>query len=145
MAALNPTLAVPRTDSRARLIAYWIFTILGPFSFVMGGTMFLTHQPQMIETLAGLGLPAYLATILGVWNLCGAIVCVLPGLPLLKEWAYAGFGFLLTGAAAVHLLHGDGLAKAAQPLPFLLFVILSYVLRPAGRRLPHRSAHGEAF
>lgn len=144
MATLNPALAAPRSDSRARLVAYWISTIIAPFSFVMGGTMALTHNPQMMEGYAALGLSASLATVLGAWQLAGAIVCVLPGLPLLKEWAYAGFGFLLTGAAALHLMHGDGLAKASQPLFFLLFVAISYALRPAGRRLPHRSAHGES-
>lgn len=135
MATLNPVLDRPHADSRARLATYWLFTILGPFSFVIGGALFLTGQPQQIAQLAALGLPAILAPILGVAKLAGAIVSVVPRLALAKEWAYAGFAFLLAGASALHTLHGDGPAKALPPLMFLAFVGASYALRPASRRL----------
>ena len=116
-------------------IAYWITTILGPFSFVIGGTLYLLGGDQPVDVLTGLGYPAYILTILGVWKLLGAIVIVLPGLPRLKEWAYAGFFFDLTGASASHLLAGEGLALAAQPLLYLALVMASWALRPPGRRL----------
>jgi uncharacterized membrane protein YphA (DoxX/SURF4 family) len=80
--------------------AFWIATQLGPPSFVIGGYLHLAHDPQVMATLAHLGYPAYFATILGIWKLLGAIAIVSPGLPRLKEWAYAGFFFDPTGAAA---------------------------------------------
>lgn len=140
MAIAAAPLAAPRADSKARLIAYWVFTILGPASFVMGGTMMLTGHPEAVNNLKTAGLPLYFATVLGFWKLAGAIVSVVPKTALLKEWAYAGFGILLLSASAMHLLAGDGFGKAVQPLMFLLFVLASYALRPASRRLVAREA-----
>ncbi|MGF2075421.1 DoxX family protein, partial [Enterococcus casseliflavus] len=90
-----------------RAIAYWIATILGPASFVIGGTLFLMGAEQPSTALAELGYPLYLLKILGVWKILGAVTAVAPGLPRLKEWMYAGFFFELTGAAASHALAGQ--------------------------------------
>ncbi|MFC4778942.1 DoxX family protein [Paenibacillus sp. GCM10023252] len=122
-------------QSRWRTIAYWVTTILGPASFVIGGTLFLMGAEQPVEQMKHLGLPLYLLNILGVWKLLGAIAVLLPRTPLLKEWAYAGFFFHLSGAAAAHALAGDGFTAIAQPLVFLALTIASYLLRPASRRL----------
>src|SRR5436309_12617926 len=84
------------TKDTARNIAYWTTTVLGPASFVIGGILHLTQNEQVIATRQHLGYPAYFATILGVGKLCGAIAVVVPGIPRLKEWAYAGFFFNLT-------------------------------------------------
>ncbi len=121
-------------SERTRTIAYWVATLLGPASFVVGGTLFLSQAQQPVEQLAHLGYPAYLLTILGVWKWLGAVTIVVPGLPLLKEWAYAGFFFDLTGAAASHAFAGDGLSEIVQPLVFLVLVMTSWALRPASRR-----------
>ncbi|WP_426454294.1 DoxX family protein [Paenibacillus sp. S-38] len=123
-------------NSKIKLIAYWVTTILGPASFVIGGTLHVMRHPQAVSALAHLGYPAYFAVILGVFKLLGAMAVVLPGFPRLKEWAYAGFTFALTGAAASHLLAGDGPAAIAGPLVFLVLVAASYLLRPLSRRLP---------
>ena len=85
---------------RLRTVAYWLTTIFGPASFVIGGTLHLARTPEVMATLQHLGYPAYFAWILGAWKLAGAIVIAAPGLPRLKEWAYAGFVFDLTAAAA---------------------------------------------
>jgi uncharacterized membrane protein YphA (DoxX/SURF4 family) len=82
-----------------------------------------------------LKLVIYFATILGIWKLLGAIVIVIPRFPRLKEWAYAGFFFDLTGAAASHAFSGDGPALIAQPLLFLALVIPWWALRPSSRKL----------
>jgi uncharacterized membrane protein YphA (DoxX/SURF4 family) len=120
---------------RARTIAYWITTILGPASFVIGGYLHLTRDPQVMATLAHLGYPPYFALIIGVWKLLGAIVIVAPGFPRVKEWAYAGFFFDLTGAAATRAFVGDGAADIAAPLVFLALVAASWALRPSSRQL----------
>lgn len=129
------------TPSRGKIIAYWITTILGPASFVIGGVAHLSRSAQPVAMAEHLGYPAYILAILGTWKLLGAIVTVIPGVPRLKEWAYAGFFFLLTSASASHLLHGDPLVaagpyQAAPPLFFLAMVMASWALRPPSRRLP---------
>ncbi len=123
-------------SQKFKTIAYWVTTIFGPTSFIIGGTLFLAKHEQPLAQLTALGLPAYMLTILGFWKLAGAIVITIPGFPLLKEWAYAGFFFHLTGAAAVHALHGDSLSVILQPLAFLILVIASWALRPENRKLP---------
>jgi len=125
----------PPDSDRIRLIAYWITTILGPASFVIGGVLFLTHGEQQAAIFAHLGYPSYMLYIIGLGKFLGAIVCVLPGLPRLKEWAYAGFFFDLGGAAASHAFVGDGVGQIMQPLVFLALVMASWALRPASRRL----------
>jgi uncharacterized membrane protein YphA (DoxX/SURF4 family) len=116
---------------------FWAVTILGPASFVVGGYLHLVRDPQVMATLAHLGYPPYFATILGVWKLLGAVAIVAPGLPRLKEWAYAGFVFDLTGAAATRAFVGDGIGDILAPLVFLALVAASWALRPASRTLGH--------
>jgi len=117
-------------NPRARTIAFWVTTIFGPASFVIGGYLHLARDPQVMATLAHLGYPVYFATIMGVWKLLGAITVVVPGVPRLKEWAYAGFFFDLTGAAATRAFVGDGVADILAPLVFLALVLASWALRP---------------
>jgi len=120
----------------AKNIAYWTTTVLGPASFVIGGVLFLAHAEQPSTALAELGYQPYLLKILGVWKIGGAVVSVLPGLPRLKEWMYAGFFFELTGAAASHALAGHSIGKVLEPVVFLGFVLASWALRPPSRRMP---------
>lgn len=82
-----------------------------------------------------LGYPDYLASILGVWKLLGVVVMLAPGLGLIKEWAYAGFAFDLTGAAASHAFIADPTAKVVTPLIIFTLVAASWWLRPESRRL----------
>jgi hypothetical protein len=76
-----------------------------------------------------------LVLILGLWKVLGAVAVLVPGFPRLKEWAYAGFFFDLTGAAASRAFAGDGAADILAPLGFLALVAASWALRPASRRL----------
>lgn len=122
-------------NERMKRIAYWVTTILGPASFVIGGFFFITHGESQIDTLHKLGYPEYVLTILGFWKLMAVIAILIPRFPRLKEWAYAGFFFELSGAAASHILNGDSLAVAAQPIVFLILVMASWALRPRSRKL----------
>jgi uncharacterized membrane protein YphA (DoxX/SURF4 family) len=116
-------------------IAYWITTMLGPASFVIGGVLNLTQSEQVVATMHHLGYPVYFASLLGMWKLLGAIAIVVPGLPRLKEWAYAGFFFDLTAAAVSRAAVGDSIGDIVAPLAFLALVLASWALRPASRRL----------
>jgi uncharacterized membrane protein YphA (DoxX/SURF4 family) len=122
-------------NDKIRQVAYWATTILGPTSFVIGGVLSISRSEQVVATLGHLGYPVYFASILGVWKLLGAIAITLPGLPRLKEWAYAGFVFDLTAAAISHASVGDGFGNIVTPLVFLALVLASWALRPASRRL----------
>jgi hypothetical protein len=119
----------------ARLIAYWVTTALVAFVFLLGGAVDLARPPVAVEGTVALGYPVYLMIILGVWKVLGGIAILLPRSPLLKEWAYAGIVFDLTGAAASHAAIGDPAAKIATPLVILLIVVASWALRPESRRL----------
>ena len=123
------------TRQTLKSTAFWITTILGPASFVVGGTINLAHAGQAVDTLNHLGYPAYFAWILGVGKLAGALAIVAPGLPRLKEWAYAGFFFDLSAAAFSRAAVGDGPVDIVAPLAFLALVLASWWLRPARRKL----------
>jgi uncharacterized membrane protein YphA (DoxX/SURF4 family) len=124
----------PAKKERLRVVFYWVTTILGPASFVIGGFLFLTHAEPQVAQITQLGYPPYLLRILGAWKVLGALAVVVPGLPRLKEWAYAGFFFELTGAAASHAFAGHGAGEILAPLAFLALVMASAALRPASRR-----------
>ncbi len=114
---------------------WWITTLLAAGAFALGGAVDLAHGEQMTTGFAHLGYPAYLLTLLGLWKLAGAAAITAPRLPRLKEWAYAGMLFDLTGAAFSHAASGDGVAEIATPLALLAIVIASWALRPADRKL----------
>ncbi len=124
-------------NDQIKNIAYWITTVLGPVSFVIGGVLHLMHNPEVVAKLNHPGYPAYFASVLGFWKLAGAIIIAaprLPRLPLLKEWAYAGFFFVLTGASASNAFKGEP-TDALFPLIFLVLCAASWAMRPASRKL----------
>ena len=85
-----------------------------------------------------MGYPQQLRIILGIAKLLGAITLVVPGLPKLKEWAYAGFTFAWVSAVVAHYLAKDG-PGAFMPLILLLFLLISYITRPASRQFQAKS------
>lgn len=117
----------------ARQVIYWATTVLlaGPSAFA--AFSYLTGAPQAVEGFTHLGYPQQLRVILGIAKLAGAIVLVAPGLPKLKEWAYAGFAFTWIVAFVAHYLAGDGPASAL-PLVLLVFLGISYGTRPESRQ-----------
>jgi hypothetical protein len=118
-----------------RTIAYW--ATLGLFCAVLGfsGVTHTIRAEAMVESLTGLGYPVWVLSILGAFKVAGVITLLLPGLPLLKEWAYAGFTFNLIGATASHAFAGDPISEVIPPAVILCIGLASYALRPADRRL----------
>lgn len=114
-------------------LVYWIVTALVAGAFVLGGVTDLMRGAKIEATMRHLGYPAYLASILGAWKLLGAGAILLPGAPRLKEWAYAGMFFDLSGAAMSHAITGDGARRIAIPLILLALVMASWALRPVTR------------
>lgn len=119
----------------ARTIIYWTFTVLLVFELVAGSVWNLLQIEWVHVQLTHLGYPLYFSHILGVWQIGGAAVILAPRFPRLKEWAYAGSFFEFSGAVASHLLAGDGVEAWRVPLVYATFVIASWALRPADRRL----------
>lgn len=119
----------------ARLIAYWLLTIVVSFELAAGALWDLLRIEYVRVVLAHLGYPLYLLIILGVWRIPGALALLAPRFPRLKEWAYAGAFFNYTGAAASHFLARDGASQWAGPLILSGFTLVSWALRPASRRL----------
>lgn len=112
-------------------IAFWAST--GLFALAMGAGGLADITGGMAEAMAQLGYPLYFATILGVWKLLGVVALLVPGFDRIKEWAYAGFFFNLTGAAASHFLNGDGVGAMVPPLVLLGVASVSYALKDADR------------
>jgi hypothetical protein len=124
-----------KTSGTTQTRLYWAATGLAALAFAAGGAADLSGAPEVTGALAQLGYPSYLALILGGWKLLGALAIVAPRLPRLKEWAYAGMFFDLTGAALSHAAVGDPVGKIVAPLVLLGVVAASWALRPASRTL----------
>ena len=120
---------------RAKTTGYWTATALVAFVLLSGGAAQLARMPQNVEGMVHLGYPVYLLGILGFWKVLGGVALLAPRFPRLKEWAYAGAFFDLSGAAASHLFAGDPLARVAWPALFALVTLASWALRPQSRTL----------
>ena len=120
---------------KTRKFAYWVATAVLAAGFFAGGAYDLGRSPAVVQTMQHLGYPTYFAALIGVWKILGALAIVAPGLPRLKEWAYAGMFFDLSGALVSHAAVGDGADKWMPPLAFVAFALASWALRPESRRL----------
>jgi uncharacterized membrane protein YphA (DoxX/SURF4 family) len=120
---------------KTRRIVYWITTALTAFFFLSGGAVDVARPPFAVEGMTHLGYPAYFMVILGVWKILGGLAVLVPRFPRLKEWAYAGMLFDLTGASASHAASGDPLGKVVTPIVLLGIVAASWYLRPQERVL----------
>ena len=110
-----------------------------------GGIAELAHRPETIEGMKQLGYPVYFVMILGFWKLLGSLALVMPGFPRVKEWAYAGIFFNMTGAAVSHLVCQDAAWHVAVTLGLAALAVASWALRPASRTLrSDRRAHPES-
>jgi hypothetical protein len=121
--------------AKAKTVVYWAATIVAAFAFLLPGVGNLVRAPSIARDMAHLGYPPYFLAVLGTWKVLGAVVIGAPGLPRLKEWAYAGMIFDLTGAAVSRAVMGDGAAMVIVPLAIASVVLLSSALRPEDRRL----------
>lgn len=120
---------------KAKTIGYWGTTSILIFVVLAGGAAQLARRPENVDGLVHLGYPVYLLTILGAWKVLGAITLAVPGFPRLKEWAYAGIFFDLTGAGFSHAAAGDDTRHVLVPFLFAAISVASWALRPASRTI----------
>jgi hypothetical protein len=123
------------TAKRGRLIAFWITTGIISLQVASGAYFDLTKFPNFAKIAEHLGYPAYLLTILGVLRVFALITLLIPRFPQLKEWAYAGLFFEFILAVVSHIAVGDNVQAWMWPLIFVIFLLASWYLRPASRKV----------
>jgi hypothetical protein len=117
-----------------RKVLYWITTGLVAALSLFAGYAYLSGSQQAVQGFIHVGYPQQLRVLLGLAKVLGAITLLIPGFLTLKEWAYAGFTFAWVAAFVAHRTAGDG-AAAFSPLALLFLLAVSYLTRPASRRL----------
>lgn len=116
-------------------IIYWVATIFLSFGMVAGGIQQMLQIGGYNEIVTSLGYPLYLLSIFGVWKIFGVIAILIPRFPLLKEWAYAGFFFAMSGAFISHMVVGQAFVEAVPSLILMTVIVLSWYFRPADRKI----------
>jgi hypothetical protein len=116
-------------------IIYWIATVWLSLGMLSTAIVPLLKVKENADVMARLGYPLYLLTLLGIWKVLGVIAVLIPKFGLVKEWAYAGFFFAMSGAVYSHLAIGDAVIKLFGPLLLIVLTVLSWYFRPADRRI----------
>jgi uncharacterized membrane protein len=103
---------------------------------MFSGGLAQTLQLQgVLQGFKPLGYPTYFISLIGVWKILGVIAILIPNFKLLKEWAYAGLFFAMTGAVISHIASNDISVQIIAPFVFAIFIVLSWYLRPANRKI----------
>ena len=121
--------------SKRNKIIYWIATIWMSLGMTSSAIVQLIRMQEETDMFTHLGYPLYLLTFIGIAKLIGVVIVLAPKLPLLKEWAYAGFFFIMAGALFSHIVMGDAFGETFPPVLLLLLIGTSWYFRPEGRKL----------
>lgn len=121
--------------SKSRKIIYWIATIWLALGMMSTGLVQLLNMKEEVAYMLEMGYPAYFLTILGAWKMLGVVAILIPRYPLLKEWAYAGFFFVASGAVLSHIAMGNPAGKLFGPSLLLVLTFVSWYFRPAARKI----------
>ena len=113
-----------------RRIIYVTSTAILALEILVGAFMDLAHLPYAVQDIRSIGYPTYILYIVGVWKVLAVAPMLSPRLPRLREWAYAGVFFEMSGAAASHVLVGDHIGKYAAPLAFTFLTLVSWWFQP---------------
>ena len=140
--------------TKGNRIIYWVSTLWLVSGMLSSGVLQLFKakmdgalSPPGVFGITHLGYPVYFLTILGIWKILGVAAILIPKFPLLKEWAYAGFFFVVTGAAYSHIAAGDSMKELFPALLLLVMTVLSWYFRPAERKIisVNQYSHGQEF
>ncbi|MGE8343821.1 hypothetical protein BSF41_40050 [Flavobacterium sp. ACN2] len=115
-------------------IIYWIATLWLALGMTATGIVQLIPMKEEAEMIQRLGYPLYFLTLLGVWKLLGVIAILIPKFGLLKEWAYAGFFFAMSGAVVSHLAIKDEASTLFGPVLLIVLTVVSWYFRPENRK-----------
>jgi len=116
-------------------IIYWIVTIWLALGMLSTAVVQLMKIPEEVDMMTTLGYPIYILMILGIWKILGVVAILVPKFPLVKEWAYAGFFFIMSGAVISHLAIGDAAKTLFGPLLLIVLTVASWYFRPPNRKI----------
>jgi uncharacterized membrane protein len=125
----------PGSSKKSIKIIYWTATVFLAFGMLAGGVQQLLQIGGYVEIVSNLGYPLYLLSILGAWKILGVAAVLLPKYTLVKEWAYAGFFFAMSGAAISHIVVSHSMNEAFPSLILLIMTVVSWYFRPADRKV----------
>ena len=120
--------------TKRNIIIYWVATLWLALGMTSTGVVQLIKMKEEVAKMMQLGYPVYFLIILGVWKILGVIAILIPKYPLIKEWAYAGFFFAMSGAAISHICIGHPAAEIFPSILLLVLTIVSWYFRPAERK-----------
>jgi uncharacterized membrane protein YphA (DoxX/SURF4 family) len=120
--------------SKRNKIIYWISTLWLSLGMLSTGIVQLLKVEGETDFIIQLGYPVYLLTLLGVSKILGVVAVLIPRFPLLKEWAYAGFFFVMSGAIFSHVVTGESMNEVAPASLLLILTAVSWYFRPADRK-----------
>jgi hypothetical protein len=124
--------------NRRNKIIYWVSTLWLALGMLSTGAVQLFKGRTGaggVDSITHLGYPVYLLTILGIWKILGVAAILIPRFPLLKEWAYAGLFFAMTGAIFSHIAVGNPALEIFPALLLLILTVVSWYSRPADRKI----------
>jgi len=116
-------------------IIYWVSTIWLALGILSSAIVQLLKVKEEVEMMTHLGYPLYFLTLLGVFKILGVVTILIPKFPVLKEWAYAGFFFTMSGAAFSHIASGDSVKEIFPSLLLLILTVVSWHFRPVNRKI----------
>ncbi len=124
------------STSKTNKIIYWVATLWLALGMVSTGIVQLIKMKEEVEkTSVHLGYPMYFLTIISIWKFLGVVAILIPRYTLLKEWAYAGFFFLMSGAVISHAALGDGAKEYFGPVLLIILTLTSWYFRPTERKI----------
>ncbi|HEX8268766.1 MAG TPA: DoxX family protein [Flavobacterium sp.] len=126
-------------------VIYWVATVWLSLGMASSAIVQLLKMDEEVAAFNRLGYPIYLLTILGVWKIFGIIALLIPKHPILKEWAYAGFFFVASGAAISHIVSGDSITDVVPALLLIILIFVSWYFRPAERRINRNNPTTEIY
>ena len=121
--------------TKTRKIIYWVATLWLALGMLSTAIVQLIQMDQEVANFKKLGYPLYLLTLLGIWKILGVVAILMPRFPLVKEWAYAGFFFAMSGAMFSHMAAGNSINDLLPSLLLLVLTVLSWYFRPADRKV----------
>jgi uncharacterized membrane protein YphA (DoxX/SURF4 family) len=124
--------------SKRNKIIYWIATAWLALGMLSTGIVQLLKGKTGTggaDSIMHLGYPVYLLTLLGISKILGTVAVLVPAFPLLKEWAYAGFFFIISGALFSHIALGDSMNEILPAVLLLILTVVSWYFRPADRKI----------
>jgi uncharacterized membrane protein YphA (DoxX/SURF4 family) len=138
----NPATIIHAQQTKTKKVIYWLATLWLASGMLATGLLQLLKMkaegavsPPGVEGITHLGYPVYFLTILGIWKILGVVAMLIPRSPLVKEWAYAGFFFTMSGAIFSHIAVGDPMKEVFPSLLLLILTVVSWYLRPADRKI----------